>query len=122
MFHVPDRGRVTDGPMGSEPDAGNFGAFVIGSCEPGWELALVCDYGAETGWEHVSVHAFNGPRKSRVPTWREMCYVKDLCWDADDVVVQFHPARSAYVNTHPNVLHLWRRCDGSIPTPPVDLV
>jgi hypothetical protein len=54
----------------------------------------------------------------RTPTWREMSYVKDLCWDGEDVVMQLHPKRSEYVNNHPHVLHLWRPVDAEIPTPP----
>jgi len=54
----------------------------------------------------------------RTPTWDEMAFVKTLCWDADDVVMQLHPARSAYVNVHPNVLHLWRPLRAIIPLPP----
>jgi hypothetical protein len=47
-----------------------------------------------------------------------MAYVKDLCWDAEDVVMQLHPRKSEYVNNHPHVLHLWRPVDVEIPTPP----
>ena len=58
-------------------------------------------------WEHVSVHA-RRRLQSRIPTWREMCHVKDLFWDPDDLVLQFHPRRADYVNQHEHVLHLWR--------------
>ena len=47
-----------------------------------------------------------------------MCHVKDLCWDAEDVVMQLHPRQSEYVNNHPHVLHLWRPKVQVIPTPP----
>jgi hypothetical protein len=69
------------------------------------------------GWEHVSVSTPN-----RVPNWAEMCFVKNLFWSPDDVVVQFHPARSEYVNDHPFCLHLWRPCGRSFPSPPSVLV
>ena len=79
------------------------------------------------GWEHVSVHAFRDAArefnvKMRTPTWREMAYVKDLCWDGEDVVMQLHPRKSEYVNNHPHVLHLWRPTHATIPTPPSILV
>jgi hypothetical protein len=123
MFHVPaERWRVQDGPMGTPPDAGNFGAFLIDSCEPGWSLVLVADDGTETAWEHVSVRAMRDGKRSRVPSWREMCYVKDLCWGPDDVVMQLHPAQREYVNQHPHVLHLWRPRTGEVPCPPRELV
>lgn len=127
MFHVPEASRVTDGPMGSAPQAGQYGAFMLPSPEPGWLLAIVADDGTDAdvpesiGWEHVSVNAIRG-KKSRVPTWREMSYVKDLFWDDEDVVVQFHPRRSEYVNQHPNVLHLWRSATQPFPTPHRSLV
>ena len=64
-------------------------------------------------WEHVSVSL-----KHRCPNWQEMCFVKDLFWSEDELVVQFHPPRSDYVNHHPYCLHLWRPLDGHIRTPP----
>lgn len=124
-FHVPEASRLTDGPLGTAPNAGQYGAFDVPSPEPGWMLALICDDGSDAdvpeslGWEHVSVRAIRG-KQSRTPTWKEMAFVKDLCWDDEDVVVQYHPRKSEYVNLHPNVLHLWRRLD--LPTPPSILV
>lgn len=56
-------------------------------------------------WEHVSVSVF--PKAPRLPTWDEMCAVKDLFWSPDETVVQFHPARSDYVNVY-DCLHLWK--------------
>jgi hypothetical protein len=124
-FHVPDTGRNTDHPqLGTNP-GDPYGAFDVASPEPGWRLTLICfdgrDVGDLSGWEHVSVHAFRGAQK-RTPTWREMCWVKDLCWEADEVVMQLHPARADYVNIHPHVLHLWRPIDGTIPLPPKIMV
>lgn len=99
---------------------GNNGAFFVESPEPSWMLALIASDGE--GWDHVSVHAFNRSKKLRTPTWREMCFVKDLCWDDEDEVVQFHPKRSEYVNLHPHTLHLWRALGGEFPHPPTWLV
>jgi len=72
---------------------------------------------SEHGWEHVSVSL-----KSRTPNWDEMCFVKNLFWDEDEVVIQYHPARAEYVSHHPHCLHLWRPIDGELPTPPSHLV
>jgi len=124
MFHVPElqRGAVMVHPAlrGTAAD-GNNGAFDLESPEPGWRLALMASDGE--GWEHVSIHAYNTIRtKQRTPTWKEMSYVKRLCWDADDVVMQLHPRESEYVNCHPHVLHLWRPTEASIPTPPPILI
>lgn len=126
-FHVPARGRITEGPYGSTAADGNYGAFVLDSPEPGWQLLLIASEGNDSGvpqaegWEHVSVSARRGA-KVRTPTWAEMCFVKDRFWDAEDVVMQLHPRRSAYVNQHPNVLHLWRSRTQPIPEPPPELV
>ena len=53
--------------------------------------------------EHVSV---KGPKDT--PRWETMCVIKDLFWDDEDEVIQYHPKKSEYVNMHKNVLHLWR--------------
>lgn len=71
---------------------------------------------AEIPWEHVSVHIVEYG-KQRIPTWSEMCAVKDLFWEAEETVIQFHPAQSQYVNNHPHVLHLWK-FKGEQPHPP----
>lgn len=70
------------------------------------------------GWEHVSVTI----NKNRCPTWEEMCMVKDLFWDDDDCVVQYHPPSSKYVNNHKYCLHLWRSLDKEMPVPHPTLV
>lgn len=67
------------------------------------------------GWDHVSVHLKN---QKRLPTWDEMCAIKDMFFEAEECVVQYHPPHSEYVNDHPYVLHLWRPADGDIKRPP----
>lgn len=128
-FHVPELARDTTHPLlGTTREDGNNGAFHIESPEPGWRLALICSDGsavpdvADWQWEHVSIHAYRDGGRQRTPTWKEMAYVKRLCWDAEDVVVQFHPRESEYVNCHPHVLHLWRPKHMAIPPPPSVLV
>lgn len=78
------------------------------------------------GWEHVSVRAvrnIGGTLRNYLPIWDEMCFVKSLFWEDEDVVMQLHPKKSEYVNTHAFVLHLWRPTGGiEIPTPPSILV
>lgn len=61
----------------------------------------------EEGWEHVSIKL----SARRLPTWDEMCFVKDVFWDEEEEVVQIHPKRSQYVNLT-EALHLWRPCNG----------
>ena len=131
MFHVPELARDVNHPiLGSTRADGNNGAFHVDSPEPGWMLALICSDGTGEdarpidAWEHVSVHAYSkfGREKQRTPNWNEMAYVKRLCWDDEDVVIQYHPRKSEYVNNHPHVLHLWRPRNAEIPTPPPELV
>jgi len=116
MFHVPEDARIA----GTVEDGCN-GWFRVPSVEPGWSLQIIASDGLD--WEHVSLTA-NDARgyRQRVPTWKEMCFAKALFWDDDDVVMQLHPKKSEYVNTHPYVLHLWRPVRATIPTPPADLV
>lgn len=68
-------------------------------------------------WEHVSVST-----PYRCPTWAEMCWVKDQFWDAEEWVIQYHPARSVYINNHEFTLHLWRPTQGDFPKPPKECV
>lgn len=72
----------------------------------------------EYGWEHVSVTV----KAERCPTWEEMCFVKDLFWSEDEVVMQLHPAAHEYVNEHKYCLHLWKPLNATIPTPPTILI
>lgn len=73
-----------------------------------------------SGWQHVSVSMEYQPNTP--PSWRMMCKVKDIFWEPEDVVCQFHPRKSEYVNYHPGCLHLWRCTDREFPTPPMHFV
>lgn len=112
-FHVPEKYRMTTGPLRSNAALGNNGAFRV---PLGTRYAAVIASDGE-GWEHVSVSFHD-----RVPTWDEMCRVKDLFWDAEDVVIQYHPRASEYVTNCDTCLHLWRPVQAELPTPPVRLV
>lgn len=71
----------------------------------------------EEEWEHVSVSL-----KHRCPNWEEMCFIKNLFWGDDEVVLQFHPAKTDYVNIHPYCLHMWKHKSLVFPMPPAILV
>ena len=60
----------------------------------------------EGGMEHVSVQL-----QRKLPTWEEMCEIKDIFWEDEEMVVQIHPKKSEYVNIT-DALHLWRPKDG----------
>lgn len=77
-------------------------------------IRVVCSPGAdEVPWEHVSVSL-----QTRCPTWDEMCWIKDLFFEDEETVLQFHPPKSEYVDFHPFCLHLWRPIHFEQPTPP----
>lgn len=82
---------------------------------------MICIASDGLGWEHVSTRAVDNGQ-DEIPTWEEMCAVKSFFWDAEDWVIQYHPAESEYVNNNHYVLHLWRPVLVAFPTPPSDLV
>lgn len=69
------------------------------------------------GREHVSVSPRNKKRNT-YPTWEEMCEIKDMFFEPEEVVLQYHPPKSDYVNNYPFCLHLWRPINAEIPMPP----
>jgi hypothetical protein len=115
--HLPEKlelGRVVD-YFGQ--DAGHNGRFILqGPC--GCKLQIISCDGKETGWEQVSVST----DRHRSPNWPEMCFVKDLFWDEEECVVQFHPPLSQYVKAHRYCLHLWKPVGSTFPAPPSALV
>lgn len=110
---APNQYRIRDGIMGSSELDGNNGCFKIPF--ESYTFTVVASDGE--GWEHVSVSLPN-----RTPNWREMCFIKDLFWGEDECVVQYHPPKSAYVNNHPNCLHLWKQVGKEFEMPPSILV
>jgi hypothetical protein len=73
-------------------------------------------------WEHVSVSLLQvGRGFRRLPNWKEMCFVKDLFWEEEECVVQFHPAKADHINLG-EVLHLWRLVGEPFPMPPKECV
>lgn len=122
-FKVPNQFRRTEGPYGSDDSMGLCGAFDIPHPnQPEVKFFVIASDGMDsTGWEHVSVHGIT-PRGKFTPQWGQMCFIKDLFWDAEDCVIQFHPPKSEYVNVAKNVLHLWRKVGTNPETPPKILI
>ena len=83
---------------------------------PHWAGSLVCSVGA--GWEHVSV----APYRNILPSWEDMCIIKDIFWNDDEAVIQIHPPKAEYVNNKRNCLHLWRCTYKEMVLPPSVLV
>jgi len=112
-----ERGRLRVGPLASPPGWGMAGMFVIdGPC--GTSLRVMVSDGTDwpfelPAWEHASVST-----ASRTPNWREMEFVRELCWMPDELVLQFSVPRDKHINCHPYCLHLWKPIDVQIPLPP----
>lgn len=94
-----------------------FGIFEI-PLKTGIIAFAIADNGVrDSEWEHVSVST-----PHRCLTWEEMCEIKDLFFDENEVVIQIHPAKKDYVNLHQFCLHLWKNKKKEFPLPPSILV
>lgn len=133
MFHVPEKWRITDQRnkmFGTTKYDGNEGCFKIDHPKiAGYWFTVVASDGKKLKalpgneafplWEHVSVSLGTHKRPvDRCPTWGEMCFIKELFWDDEDCVVQYHPPKSEYVSMHDHCLHLWRSVEEVTPQPP----
>ena len=113
MMKVPEQYRVKSGPLASTKEDGNNGYFAVPFKDK--VLGVIASDGLF--WDHVSVSLYD-----RTPTWDEMCFIKNLFFDKEDCVVQYHPPQKEYVNMHPHCLHLWRSQKEKMPIPPSILV
>lgn len=122
MLHVSEKYRIKDHPLlKSDASYGNNGAFKI-PCPGDSTLTAFVMVSDGMGWEHVSVHIVDTANDSLTPEWEEMCWIKGLFWDEEDCVIQYHPAKSEYVNCHKHTLHLWRPVGQTFPIPPSIMV
>lgn len=114
-LHTLDKYRLKQDELafyGINGDGGNgiFKVFVNGK-----SFMVIASNGG--GWEHVSVS-----RPNHCPTREEMCAIKDMFFEPEEVAIQYHPRHSEYVNLHPYCLHIWRPIGKDIPTPPIGYV
>lgn len=107
-MNYPEKYRVAGDPV-----HGDGGMFIIPFM--GREFQIVASHGG--GWNHVSVAL-----KNRCPNWREMCYIKDIFFNDDDWVIQYHPPKLRNINFHEFCLHLWQPQNEKIPVPPLEFV
>lgn len=107
--------RVTTGFYASAP-GDDFGMFGINHGKKFFKI-IASSGNEEIPWEHVSVSSkdYSG---DRTPTWEEMHWIKQLFWDDEECVIQFHPKKSEYVNNHAHCLHMWKPIGIEFPTPP----
>lgn len=101
-YRKAEKWRLTKYGAASSEHGDLFGCFKI-PCRGIKLFAKVSSGDDQIAWEHVSVST-----EIRCPTWDEMCFVKDLFWEHEETVLQFHPKKSEYVNNHPYVLHMWK--------------
>ena len=94
-------------------NAGNEenGMFTVPSPIDKVDMVVIASVGE--GWEHVSVS-----RKNRIPNWKEMQFIKNMFFNDDQTVIQYHVASSDHINVHENCLHLWVPIDQALPVPP----
>lgn len=116
--------RVRTGLYGSDDSIGRHGAFDIPHPNGLVFFQSIATAGEiKPLWEHVSVKAKNkGAKDWRCPTWAEMCFIKDLFWEENETVIQYHVSGDDLINVHPAVLHLWKPVEVEIPMPPKDYV
>lgn len=125
MFKVPEIYRMKIGAMGSDASYGNHGVFIVPveEVEDGvkyYQVIASCGM----GWEHVSVILVDEKKhpSNIMPSWEDMCFLKEMFWGDNDCVVQYHPPKSEYVNNHKFCLHLWRPTKMILPMPDSILV
>lgn len=71
---------------------------------PGCGICSVVWGENEAGYEHVSV----SPKSKKLPSWNDMCALKDIFFHEEEEAYQIHPKKSEYVNLSTNCLHLWK--------------
>lgn len=91
------------GPDGWKFDNPDTGLRVIVTSAPRPDTTT-----DHTEWVHASMSGVD-----RVPTWDEMCLLKQAVWGDRGEAYQIHPPLSDHVNVHPYALHLWGRGDGA---------
>jgi len=94
---------------------GDDGISAIMKNEKNEEMRIIASWGG--GWDHVSASYYN-----RVPTWDEMCILKDVFFEKEECAMQLHPPESNYKNHMPYCLHIWRPQEVNIPQPPLIFV
>ncbi len=112
-YRLRDKEKQIYGAHGDDYN-GLFKVFVNGK-----SFFVIASTGG--GWDHVSVSP-GSSRKKGIPTWEEMCAIKDMFFEAEETVVQYHPAKSRYINMREDCLHLWRPTAEELPTPPLYMV
>lgn len=68
----------------------------------GWDGSVIFSY--QGGWYHASISPY---KKRIIPSYEDMCQVKDIFWKEDEDVIHVFPRKENHVNNVENCLHLW---------------
>ncbi len=82
-------------------ERGGCGKLLFGSlknCSIIWTIEDIGNHHKD----HVSICP-----TGRLPTWDEMCKVKDMFFYDEEECYQIFPKKSEYVNLAKNALHIW---------------
>ena len=99
MRRIPFRKQLFDGTYATELTIGRLKGSVVFTPE-------------EDGWEHVSFSPYD---HRKLPSWDDMCQLKEIFWEDEEEAIQIHPKKSRYINIMRNCLHLWRNKDYPLP-------
>lgn len=73
-------------------------------------IVSACIEADKRRWLHVSI----SHRGGRLPTWREICEIKDVFCGTERTAYQVHPPQNKHVSIHDACLHLWCPLDGPV--------
>lgn len=88
-----------DDPLNASNPGDDHGMFFVPVPKPKkMDTFMAIKVSSGGGWEHVSITMHRKFKLGiisldRTPTWQEMCFVKNLLWDENDTVIQYHPAK-----------------------------
>ena len=91
------------------------------SLEMLWYSSVNDGYRGGIDHRHYNETRYHGVKHRIIPTWEDMCRLKEIFFRDDEAVIQIHPQKSEYVNNMPNCLHLWKY-QGDMPLPPAWMV
>ena len=69
------------------------------------DYSLIIDDNKVGRIEHASINCLV---HNHLPTWEELCELKDIVWFDEEECYQVFPKKSQYVNFAKNCMHIWR--------------
>jgi len=87
-LHILDKYRASESERRIAGVDGDGGCGCFKVYVNGRSFFIVASDGG--GWDHISVSPCNRKRQG-CPTWEEMCAIKDMFFEPEERVVQYHP-------------------------------